>query len=190
MQMDLSEFVRSVRAIEPAHFDQENLGKLLRDVRLEEQALRPFAARPGSGYTRTLVYAEAAYEILLLRWSAGARTPIHDHAGQHCWFTSVKGCFDLANYRLVSGGQTEGHARIEALSIQPRVGIGVPDFRSGDEEIHSVTVSSGCEEAVSLHVYAQPLRSCLVFDERANRCASKPLAYDAVLQDGITLASA
>lgn len=187
--MDLAHFIGHVRSLDPAGFGPENLGKLLAAVRLDDHAVRSFVTRP-SGYTRTLLYAQPEYEILLLRWSAGARTPIHDHAGQRCWFASIKGAFDLANYRRTSGGRTEGYARIALISTNDGIIAGEPDFRFGEDDIHAVAVSSACDEAVSLHVYAKPLSTCLVFDDAAGRCAVKHLSYDDVLANRITLATA
>lgn len=174
--MDLTSFVRTMRQTRMDDCDPKMIGRLLTDVRVHEHDWSALPTRT-NGYTRTCLYRDAQLEILILRWSAGSASAIHDHAGQRCWFTTLRGSFDLTNYRRVSGGRVPGYARIEPIETLTGVTIGEPDYRFGEEEIHRVTADSS-DGAVSLHVYAQPLETCLVFDEPAERCTRKPLAYD------------
>ncbi len=132
-------------------------------------------------YTRTLVYRDARFELLLLAWDAQSRSPIHDHAGQRCWFISLAGRFALDDYRLVSGGRRSGTASL-AHTASRTLGPGELDARQADSELHRVGVADGCVAAVSLHVYAAPISSCLVFDERSGRCRRRTLGYDAIAQ--------
>ncbi len=36
-----------------------------------------------------------------------------------------------------------------------------------ERDVHRVTVSPQCEDAVSIHVYVRPYASCLIFDQTA-----------------------
>lgn len=187
--MDLTALVRSVRAIEPGTFAPSNVGRILRDVRLDQREVSAFPLRD-AGYTRNLVYADPTFEIMVLRWARGAQTAIHDHADQQCWFTAVSGSFDVTNYRRISGGKEPGYARIFACETLSGISIGEPDYRYGETDIHRVTVSDVSENATSVHVYAKPVAACLVFDEPAMTCNVKQLAYHTVMEDRILLASA
>lgn len=186
--MDLITFVREVRRIDTAQCAPKTLSSILASVHVETRDLSALPWRE-QGYTRTCLYRDDSMEILLLRWSPAAQTPIHDHASQRCWFTTLRGSFDLTNYRRIAGGRAAGYARIEAVDVANGVGIGEPDYRGGDAEIHRVQVHSP-EEAVSLHVYAKPLATCLVFNPEAQRCSIKRMSYDALWTDKIVLASA
>src|SRR5688572_30516840 len=42
-------------------------------------------------YTRNLVHREEHYELLLLCWGAGQKSPIHNHQGQRCWMAVLEG---------------------------------------------------------------------------------------------------
>ena len=189
MKTDLTGLVRSVRAIDPEDYGPETIGRLLRELRIEDRLLSTFPVREG-GYTRSLIYACDAFEVMVLRWSAGAMTPIHDHAEQRCWFTAISGTFDVANYRRRVGGSHPGFARIEATGSHTGIGAGEPDFRFGDEDIHRVCVSPAQAEAISVHVYARPVSTCLVFDDERDSCSIKHMSYDTVLTEQIWLVSA
>jgi predicted metal-dependent enzyme (double-stranded beta helix superfamily) len=155
--MDLAALVRRLRELRPAEYGPENIGVMLRDVRPDAGKLAPYLLKRQHGYTRNLVFADEYIEVLVLHWDSGATTPIHDHAGQKCWFVATTGNFDVENYRRTTGGYSPGYASIAAIDSVKGLSSGEPDYRYGDEDIHRVTVSEGCAEAVSIHVYTRPL---------------------------------
>ncbi|MGZ3504164.1 MAG: cysteine dioxygenase [Vulcanimicrobiaceae bacterium] len=182
--MDFAELVRTVRAIPPTAYGPDSIGRLLRDARFDDPLLSQIPTPP-NGYTRNLVYANNDFEIIVLRWGPGAVTPIHDHSTQQCWFTAVTGAFDTTNYRRVAGGTLRGFARIEVAQSIRGLRSGEPDYRNPDDDIHRVSVSASCAEATSVHIYAKPVTTCLIFDEAGSRCEMKRMAYDVVLGDVI-----
>jgi cysteine dioxygenase len=149
---------------------------------VEQAALAPdvidrhlwFRAR---GYTRTLVHREARFEVLLLCWAAGACSPVHDHAGQECWFRPLLGAFDTEDYALVD--QAGEYAQLALCGRRRR--LRTLDPGRGPELIHRVRVSDGLACAVSLHVYAKPIAACRVFDLDERRATVRPLRCDRVL---------
>ena len=42
-------------------------------------------------YTRNLVGGDSRFNVIVMGWSEGQRTPIHDHAGSHCIMKIVSG---------------------------------------------------------------------------------------------------
>ena len=143
---------------------------VLRDVALESRA---------RSYTRTCAYFDDRFEVLLLHWSPGSASQIHDHGGQHCWLAVIDGTLAVENYDRLDDGTREGRA-----TIAPRTSnvleTGELDLRSAPIDIHRVT-EVGKRGAVSLHVYAQPLRHFYVYDEFAQRCDRVSSRYDALL---------
>ncbi len=90
--------------------DLRALGDLRRradmvDARLDDfraplaELVRRLPFFPGD-YARTLVHRDDAFELLVLTWSPGSAAPIHDHAGQDCWFVPLAGAFDLEDYAI------------------------------------------------------------------------------------------
>jgi cysteine dioxygenase len=138
---------------------------------------RPLLARPG-GYTRTCVYGDDAFEILLLNWDAGAFSALHDHGGQHCWMSVLRGQLRVDDYVRTDDGSVPGVAQVEARGSR-LLGPRDLDLRSGRFDLHRVV--AGAERTISLHVYAGPLRSFLVYEDAVQRCYSVSGSYDGVL---------
>jgi hypothetical protein len=126
------------------------------------------------GYTRTCAYSDARFEVLLLDWSAGSVSEIHDHGGRHCWFVVLQGSLRVDDFERVDGCDVPGRAVLAARSSRSLT-IGGLDLRSGAYDIHRVAAYG---HAVTLHVYARPLREFLVYDERASSCRLAHAVYD------------
>ena len=150
------------------------------DARLEELIVPvdellpqlPFLRRR---YARTLVHRCEAFELLLLSWSPGSASPIHDHDGQDCWFVPLAGAFDLDDYAILAENDSE--ARLTPLRSR-RLYDGDLDRRDRYEAVHSVTPATPL--AVSLHLYARPIDRCRVFDLSRGTWSWRLLGYDAI----------
>jgi cysteine dioxygenase len=140
---------------------------------------RPLLARPG-GYTRTCAYADERFEVLLLNWAAGAVSPLHDHGGQHCWMEVLQGQLLVDDYLRIDAGERPGFARVEAQGSR-LMKAGDLDVRSGRFDLHRVSAPSEVP-ALSLHIYAAPLKEFLVYDETMERCHPVRGTYDQVLR--------
>ena len=131
------------------------------------------------GYTRTCAYRDARFELLLLNWAPGAASEIHDHGNQHCWMLVLDGRLAVDDYVRLDAGDLGGYAHVEARGSQV-LGAGAMDLRSGRYDLHRVSATPDAP-AISLHVYAGPLREFLVYDEAARRCKAARGTYDEVL---------
>jgi cysteine dioxygenase len=127
-------------------------------------------------YARTLIHRDARFELLVLTWSPGSASPVHDHDGQDCWFVPLAGAFDLDDYALVDVPRAS-RAPLRPLRSR-RLGAGVLDRRDAYQSVHAVTPASPF--AVSLHLYARPLDRCRVFDLARATFTWACLGYDAV----------
>ena len=105
---------------------------------------------------------------LLLDWSAGAVSAIHDHGGQHCWLVVVAGPASRGRFRAGRCRPRAGTGVARSPRIARARGRASLDLRSGPFDIHRVCAD---EHAMSLHVYARPLDEFSVYDERAHRCS-------------------
>ncbi len=141
---------------------------------------RPLLACPG-GYTRSCAYSDERFEVLLLNWAAGAVSPLHDHGGQHCWMQVLEGQLLVDDYLRIDAGERPGFARVEAQGSR-LMDAGDLDARSGRFDLHRVSAPAGVP-ALSLHIYAAPLKEFAVYDESTQRCHVVRSTYDDVLQD-------
>jgi cysteine dioxygenase len=128
-------------------------------------------------YTRTLLHKTGAYELIALHWNPNVETMLHDHGGRQCWFAVLDGEMDVHNYRRVDSGDTIGKARIARLG-EMHLNPGDIDYRGDDADIHRVV---SLKTTTTLHLYAAPLGTYHVFDERRETCEATTSSYDASL---------
>lgn len=126
-------------------------------------------------YARTLIHRSDAFELLLLSWSPGSASPIHDHDGQDCWFVPLAGAFDLHDYAILD--ERDRQARLTPLRSR-RLRDGDLDRRDQYESVHSVTPATPL--ALSLHLYARPIDRCRVFDLERGSWSWRLLGYDSI----------
>jgi|SRR5579862_1683623 len=174
----LARLIGDLRCSPPLERGGDEMGRLLTAAARSYADWKPsLPVRPG-GYTRTCLYYDDRFEVLLLNWSERSSSQLHDHGGQHCWLAVLDGQFHIENYDRVDSGDVPGRA-----IVLPRTSAtlerGDVDLRSGPHDIHRVV--AGNTNAVSLHVYSRPLSAFTVFDEFAQRCETVRGRYDAIL---------
>jgi cysteine dioxygenase len=122
----------------------------LAETSLEWSHVADFIRFSERGYTRNLVRAGPWYNVLVLCWKNGQRSPIHDHAGSSCAVKVLRGTatetvFDYAPNGHVWATGSRQHA--------PGTVIG-----SQDADLHQVSnLQPGQADLVTLHIYSPPL---------------------------------
>lgn len=139
---------------------------------------RPSTCDPHRRYTRTLLHKNELFEILVLHWTPGCSSAIHDHGGALCWLAVAAGRMGVENYLRRDAGEVAGHAQI-ALESREELSAGAIDHRQDDIHLHRCITKD--EPAVTLHVYARPIDRFNTFDERTQTCMQVTSTYDAVL---------
>lgn len=106
-------------------------------------------------YQRNVLRRSSWYELVVLCWEPGQRTPIHDHRGSSCAFRVVEGVatetrFDPTPSGLYCAGPTE------------RLGAGTV-CAAEDDDVHQVANAEAAEPLVTLHIYSPPLDEYTVY---------------------------
>jgi len=157
--------------------------ELLEGVRLNPREWGQFAVYRKGRYTRTIVgYAPGQFIALMLCWGPGQQSPIHDHAGAHCFMKMLRGelaeeRFDWSASGCVEPGPPKQVTELDAASLGNSV-----HFMHDRLGLHRVRNPSLEEPAVSLHIYAPPFVQCRVFPPTgaAPKVASMVSAMQAV----------
>ena len=123
-------------------------------------------------YTRNLIHRCGAYEMLLLGWEAGSESPIHNHAGQSCWMAVLDGDIEEVHFRQegenepMAEGRTTGLGRGEVAFIQDEIALHLIRPRAG--------------RGISLHLYAQPIDECKIYDRMTGAESLVQVGYHTV----------
>lgn len=174
----VAQLLHDLRALGDLRRSADAVDARLDGLTLDVDALLPHLPFMRRRYARTLVHRCAEFELLLLSWSPGSASPIHDHDGQDCWFVPLAGAFDLDDYAILD--EHDASARLTRLRAR-RVGAGELDRRDQYEAVHSVTPATPL--AVSLHLYARPVDRCRVFDRKRGRWSWRLLGYDSLASE-------
>jgi len=102
------------------------------------------------GYMRNLVRAGPWYNVLVLCWKNGQRSPIHDHAGSVCALRVLRGVLTETLFEFTPNGHVKA-----TLSRDFDAGSVVA---SQDSDLHQVSnLQAGTADLVTLHVYSPAL---------------------------------
>jgi cysteine dioxygenase len=125
-------------------------------------------------YTRNLVHHEEHFELLLLCWGAGQKSPIHNHEGQRCWMAVLEGEVAETLFQFpTSDGATGVPLKKGSSRICPQSQVA---FITDEIALHEIAAGAGMP-AVSLHLYSRPFSTCQVYERETGRIAVKQLGY-------------
>ena len=132
-----------------------DLRKLIQNLKLDRSEIAPYIQFTDNHYARNLVFKCRDFEVLVLCWKAGQRSPIHDHGNSICSVYAIDGTLSADNYRRTSGGHlradySEDYKPGSVLSIQTT-------------EIHQVSNLQDSSDLVSLHFYLGPLENSFLY---------------------------
>jgi cysteine dioxygenase len=102
------------------------------------------------GYARNLLRAGPHYNVLILCWKNGQRSPIHDHTGSSCAVRVLRGTATETVFEFAPNGQVWATG-----SRQHRAGSVVG---SQDTDMHQISnLQAGRADLVTMHIYSPPL---------------------------------
>ncbi|KAF4954081.1 hypothetical protein FSARC_12248 [Fusarium sarcochroum] len=128
----------------------------------------------GAAYTRNLVdEGNGKSNLLVLVWTPGKGSPIHDHGNAHCLMKILKG--DLTETRYAFPEENEEERPMKVISERTYKENAVA-YMADELGLHRVS-NRGSDFAVSLHLYTPPnvaKKGCHIFDEKTGRRSHVP----------------
>lgn len=107
-------------------------------------------------YVRNRLHDGAGYQVLVLCWRNGQRSPIHNHRGSHCGVKVLRG---VATETLFTRAPNGLIVPVSSRDLLPG-----HTCASADEDIHQVSnLQADNADLVTLHVYSPPLLRMEVF---------------------------
>lgn len=126
--------------------------------------------------------AELGYAIVAMTWGPSQGTPVHDHAGMWCVEGVWSGQLEITQYDLSERRDDAFLFREVGTLI---AGTGSAGSLIPPHEYHAIRNASDSDIAVSLHIYAEPMTRCCVFEDGSgveagwHRQVQKQLQLDA-----------
>jgi cysteine dioxygenase len=168
----LNQFLTFLDQLTAEDFAEDKLTDYLKDHRVNPEELLRFAYFREDTYGRNLIKRTDNYEVLLLNWLPGQRTPIHDHAGQRCWMWVHTGELIITHYESLDEDGTElvPTGTPEKLTEESLIYL--------DDPLKLHVISNPTKRpAISLHIYSKPFDQCAFFNESSKKIEGFPLEY-------------
>jgi cysteine dioxygenase len=128
----------------------EELTAQLRRTRVTCEDVEDYIYFSPRQYLRNLYRAGDWYNIVVLCWKNGQRSPIHDHAGSSCGVKVLRGTATETFFDFAPNGMVRA---VSSRELTPGSVCG-----SQDADMHQVSnLQAGDADLVTLHVYSPPL---------------------------------
>jgi len=133
--------------------DVNDLMQAMRDYTSLEQDWAAYAhADRSRNYTRNFVdHGNGKANLLILVWSPGKGSLVHDHAGAHCIMKMLKGSLEETQYEMPSAAGVPLKVTKDVVYQTDEV-----TYISDDIALHKIQNKSKDQVAVSLHLYTPP----------------------------------
>ncbi len=126
------------------------LEEQLRTLEVTYAHVAEFAQFDERQYSRNLVHGGAWYQVLVMCWRSGQRSPIHNHAGSTCAVRVLNGTVTETAFAATPCGQ------VKAISSRDMtVGEVCATQDSGMHQVSNLQPEGN--DLVTLHVYSPPL---------------------------------
>ncbi|MBL8748680.1 MAG: cysteine dioxygenase family protein [Planctomycetes bacterium] len=190
-RLSLSGLVDRLERLEPKGISLPTVQEILGEGVLDEASVQPFVGGRADRYARRLVHRGRWFDVMVLTWEPGQKTPVHNHAGNLGWVRLVRGQIREETFRLVPGSSLAnaavaadpadkgGCVGLECTGDAVIASIGAVATADRVRAIHRLgNPAEARDRTVTLHVYSLPHDCCLAFDLDRRTCTRRDLKFD------------
>ncbi|KAK9765509.1 hypothetical protein K7432_006120 [Basidiobolus ranarum] len=174
----MSELVKAVRnelgddGLDSANVDVNRVMEIMNNYQSNASDWEKYALFDKYKYTRNLVDdGNGQFNLIVLCWSEGQQSPIHNHAGSHCVMKILDGELVESQYHWPENfdeSQIDGEShKSQPMSLSQKTVYERDQVAYISDQIglHRVANASPVKKAISLHLYTPPIESCETFCE-------------------------
>lgn len=130
-------------------------------------------------YSRTLLVGRPHFELVIMQWSPGSVSPIHDHGDSRCWVLMMAGELEVQNFERTCAIGVSPVSLRDTGSLTLKVGD--VDHRLTPLELHRVR-NTGSVPAYSLQLYAQPITNYSIVDAHTGESRVVTATHDMFIE--------
>jgi len=144
---------------------------VLKRIEIPVSEFEAYATWEDEGYTRNCITRKDGFEFILLCWSPGSITPIHGHDGQNCWVYQVDGIVRERRYQKKNDDfELTNDMHLEAGKL----------CYMHDRMGYHTLANESSKRSMTLHIYANPIDRCQVFNEEKQCFEVVEMEYDSI----------
>ncbi|KAJ9212015.1 hypothetical protein DTO166G4_6418 [Paecilomyces variotii] len=172
---DLSAVLGPSSGLDSDDVDPVDIQRLMEKYVSNEQEWKMYAMGDASRtYTRNLVdEGNGKSNLLILVWSPGKGSAIHDHANAHCVMKVLKGTLQETLYAWPEEDKVkEGQSSPLHITKQTKYGENQVTYMSDKLGLHKISNPDPSNFAISLHLYTPPNAATYgfsLFDEKTGK---------------------
>eukprot|EP01133_Synstelium_polycarpum_P013871 gene13871-16361_t len=125
-------------------------------------------------YSRNLVARTDQFELMVICWTKGQVSPIHNHEGQRCWMACVQGALKETQYVYQDTKGTKGNGPLEQQG-DTIIRQGTVGYIDDDIGLH--VIQSDAETSVSIHLYSKPICECNIYCKATGIATRRKMGY-------------
>ncbi|KAI9931865.1 hypothetical protein ASPWEDRAFT_37234 [Aspergillus wentii DTO 134E9] len=173
--LDLSAALGPSSGLDSADVDPNDIQRLMEKYVSNSDEWSQFAlGDPSRTYTRNLIdEGNGKSNLLILVWSPGKGSAIHDHANAHCVMKILKGSLQETLYTWPDKDKVEhGQVSPPEITKQTIYGENEVTYMSDKLGLHKISNPDPKNFAISLHLYTPPNAATFgfnVFDEKTGK---------------------
>ncbi|TPX71906.1 cysteine dioxygenase [Spizellomyces sp. 'palustris'] len=168
---DLDALIQTLhREITCSDFSLPAITRLLQSYTSSQNDYAPYAHfDPSKPYTRNLVDdGNGHFNLMILCWTQGKASPIHDHAGAHCLMKILDGELCETQYEWPKEDEACGSCPMR-VTKQTVHGANQVAYIHDQIGLHRISNPSSTRPAISLHLYTPPFDYCKTFCENTGQ---------------------
>ncbi|KAL8746565.1 MAG: hypothetical protein Q9190_001449 [Brigantiaea leucoxantha] len=144
----------------------DRLQQIMREYISDEKGWDEYAFRDDAmTFTRNLVdRGNGSYNLLILKWTPGRESPIHDHVDSHCIMKILQGSLIETRYRFPNGKKPAPMEVTQKTTME----LDSVTYMSDELGLHKIANLDPNNYAVSMHLYTPPnaaIEGCTIFNE-------------------------
>ncbi|KAI9298535.1 cysteine dioxygenase type I [Neoconidiobolus thromboides FSU 785] len=145
----------------------KKIQKLMENYQSNSSDWEKYAHFDNNKYTRNLVDdGNGEFNLIVLAWNNGQKSPIHDHAGSHCIMKILDGELQeqLYEWPEESSAQTECCRKMNNYknTVYSKDQV---TYMHDNLGLHRVANYNSDKPALSLHLYTPPIKQAITFQE-------------------------
>lgn len=155
------------------HIDIDTMKAILESYQSNKEDWGKFTFFDPHRYTRNLVdKGNNLFNVMILCWSEGQGSGIHDHANAHCFVKILEG--ELKETRF-EWPKCEGQEMtVKQVTVNKRNQVA---YMCDEFGLHRMENPSHSNKAVSMHIYCPPFRECTTFDQKSGHARKCPVTF-------------
>ena len=150
--------------------ERTTFNHIIHSIKFTAKDFENYASWSDDCYTRNCIVNNEKFELILICWCEGHKTPIHDHGGEECWVKVIDGEFKETIYKQ---NDAEELTMIKSSTSKSNEVTYMKDFM-GFHRLENISN----KRSMTLHLYAKPIRNCNIFDEDSKTFVSKDMSYN------------